>query len=102
METISPEKLLIKITKILESLNIKYFITGGFAVSVWGRPRATFDSPSRQTPIPLKAGLGKDSEVCEADLNVGSSNASSLGYTLKGLTNYLYGVIIKIWKIKMF
>jgi len=43
METISPEKLLIKIAKILESLNIKYFVTGGFAVSVWGRPRATFD-----------------------------------------------------------
>lgn len=37
------ERLLIKIVKILENLNIKYFITGGFAVSVWGRPRATFD-----------------------------------------------------------
>lgn len=43
METINPEKLLLKITPILDKLKIDYFITGGFAVSVWGRPRATFD-----------------------------------------------------------
>jgi len=43
MEITSQEKLLIKITKIFSDLKIKYFITGGFAVSVWGRPRATFD-----------------------------------------------------------
>jgi len=35
--------LLIKIAKILERLNIAYCITGGYAVSVWGRPRSTFD-----------------------------------------------------------
>ena len=38
-----PEQLLVKIASILEKLRIIYFITGGFAVSVWGRPRATFD-----------------------------------------------------------
>ena len=43
MEISSQEKLLTEIVKILDSLQIKYFITGGFAVSVWGRPRATFD-----------------------------------------------------------
>ncbi len=43
MEISSQEKLLIQITKILNDLEIGYFITGGFAVSVWGRPRATFD-----------------------------------------------------------
>ncbi len=43
METIGPEKLLLKIIPILDELKIDYFITGGFAVSVWGRPRATFD-----------------------------------------------------------
>jgi len=43
MEISSQEKLLIDIVKILDDLDIKYFITGGFAVSVWGRPRATFD-----------------------------------------------------------
>lgn len=43
MEEINPEKLLIQIAGILDGLKLKYFITGGFAVSVWGRPRATFD-----------------------------------------------------------
>lgn len=31
------------VAKILEKLNIPYFVTGGFAVSVWGRPRYTAD-----------------------------------------------------------
>jgi len=43
MEISSQEKLLIDIAKILSDLKIKYVITGGMAVSVWGRPRATFD-----------------------------------------------------------
>lgn len=43
MEIISPEKLLLKVVPILDKLKINYFITGGFAVSAWGRPRATFD-----------------------------------------------------------
>src|SRR3989344_4923297 len=43
METINPEKLLLKVVPILDELQIDYFITGGFAISVWGRPRATFD-----------------------------------------------------------
>ena len=43
METITPEKLLLRVTPILSELEIDYYITGGFAVSVWGRPRATFD-----------------------------------------------------------
>ena len=43
MEISSQEKILIEIVRILDNLKINYFITGGFAVSVWGRPRATFD-----------------------------------------------------------
>jgi len=43
VEIISPEKLFLRIIPILDKLGIKYFVTGGFAVSVWGRPRATFD-----------------------------------------------------------
>jgi len=39
----NPEQLLVKIAAILERLKVKYLVTGGFAVSVWGRPRATFD-----------------------------------------------------------
>jgi len=38
-----PSQLLIKIAKILEDLKIPYMVTGGFAVSVWGRPRFTAD-----------------------------------------------------------
>jgi len=37
------KELLIKIAEILGKLKIDYVITGGMAVSVWGRPRATFD-----------------------------------------------------------
>ena len=43
MEISSQEKILIEIVKVLDDLKIKYFITGDFAVSVWGRPRATFN-----------------------------------------------------------
>ncbi|MBU3956285.1 hypothetical protein KJ633_07475 [bacterium] len=37
------QKILVKTAKILEELKIPYAITGGYAVSVWGRPRSTFD-----------------------------------------------------------
>lgn len=40
---IDPRKVVVKIAGILRDVGIPYFITGGFAVSVWGRPRATFD-----------------------------------------------------------
>ena len=43
MKEINPSKLLTQVTAVLDKLEIPYFITGGFAVSVWGRPRATFD-----------------------------------------------------------
>lgn len=39
----APEELLKKIANILEELKIPYAVTGGFAVSVWGRPRYTAD-----------------------------------------------------------
>jgi len=39
----APEELLAKIVEILEDLKIPYAITGGFAISVWGRPRSTND-----------------------------------------------------------
>ncbi|MEK7659365.1 MAG: hypothetical protein AAB338_01780 [Patescibacteria group bacterium] len=43
METINPEKLLLKVAPILDELKINYYITGGFAVSGWGRIRSTLD-----------------------------------------------------------
>ena len=43
METIDPRNLLLKIVLILDNLGIDYFVTGGFAVTVWGRMRTTND-----------------------------------------------------------
>jgi len=37
------QKLLTKIGGILNKLKIHYYVTGGYAISVWGRPRSTFD-----------------------------------------------------------
>lgn len=37
------EELLKKIGEILENLKIPYIVTGGIAVTVWGRPRFTAD-----------------------------------------------------------
>lgn len=37
------EELLRKVAHILEGLDIRYVITGGIAVTVWGRPRFTAD-----------------------------------------------------------
>ncbi len=43
MDIIDPRNLLIKLSAILDKLGLDYYVTGGMAVSVWGRPRATFD-----------------------------------------------------------
>src|SRR3989344_1893760 len=37
------QQLLKKIAVILERLKIPYAVTGGFAVSIWGKPRSTID-----------------------------------------------------------
>lgn len=37
------ESFLIRLAGALDHLKREYFVTGGFAVSMWGRPRATFD-----------------------------------------------------------
>jgi hypothetical protein len=39
----TPEELLIRISKILQNLKIPYAVTGGFAVVIWGKPRYTAD-----------------------------------------------------------
>ena len=37
------EELLTTVGEMLDRLHIPYCVTGGYAVSVWGRPRGTFD-----------------------------------------------------------
>lgn len=39
----TPTEILISIAKVLDELKIDYYVTGGFAVSVWGIPRFTAD-----------------------------------------------------------
>lgn len=39
----TPTDLLILISKILQELTIDFFVSGGYAVCVWGRPRFTAD-----------------------------------------------------------
>lgn len=39
----SPEELLAKVAEILDDLKISYAVTGGFALSVWGKTRSTLD-----------------------------------------------------------
>src|SRR3989338_8542122 len=43
MKNQDPKDLLLRIVGILEKLNISYFVTGGIAVLIWGRPRFTAD-----------------------------------------------------------
>lgn len=39
----TPQGLLIRVAQVLDSLDVDYFVTGGMAVSRWGRPRSTLD-----------------------------------------------------------
>lgn len=43
LESIDPRHLLVTIAEILEGLGVKYAVTGGMAVFVWGKPRFTAD-----------------------------------------------------------
>ena len=44
IEVIDPKKLLLKVATILDELEIGYFVTGGFALAMWGHVRATADN----------------------------------------------------------
>lgn len=64
--------LLLKVVRILEDLKIVYAVTGGYAVSVWGRVRSTLDIDviiqiSRSQIGPLQKGLKQISELSYID-----------------------------------
>jgi len=48
------EELLKRISKILIKLDISYVVTGGVAVTVWGRPRFTADIDLAIELVPSK------------------------------------------------
>lgn len=96
MEISSQEKLLIKIARILSDQKIEYFVTGGFAISVWGRPRATFDidiivKMVEPQAVPLtkalreisKAGYADEEMIKDAIRNNGEFNFIDPGSGLK-------------------
>ena len=43
MELIDPRQLLVKVANVLDNLSIPYVVTGGMAVTIWGRVRFTAD-----------------------------------------------------------
>lgn len=53
----APEKLLCKIVKILDKLNIPYIVTGGFAIAVLAKPRFTADIDIVIELLPQKISL---------------------------------------------
>jgi len=83
MSNDDPNHLLIKIAELLEQLKIPYFITGGMAVTVWGRPRFTADIDIIIQMQP------KDAETLEKTLSI-ISEASyvSMEAIKRALNNY--------------
>jgi len=54
-------ELLKKVSKVLEELEIPYVVTGGVAVTVWGRPRFTVD-----IDIAIEISLSKSKDLLQA------------------------------------
>lgn len=52
------QKFVTQISSILDQLKIPYIITGGIAVSVWGRPRNTAD-------VDIVVEIGSEKSVCD-------------------------------------
>lgn len=84
------EDLLVRIAKILDKLKIPYVITGGMAVSVWGRPRSTADIDvvvelmQKNTSILAKELLSLDKDVYV------SEDAIKEALELKGEFNFIH------------
>ncbi len=92
-----------KIAAILSDLKIRYCVTGGYAVSVWGRPRSTLD-----IDLIIQLDVGKTESFIQKIRNL-----SKAGYLDKAAVrdavcrgaefNYIHtdsGVKIDFWVIK--
>ena len=97
------EDLLIKITGILKSLEIPYIITGGMAVSVWGRPRYTADIDVVVEIIPQNINsLAKNLLAVDKDVYV-SKEAMQEALEKKGEFNFVHpqsGLKVDFWVVK--
>lgn len=97
------EKLLRKIAAILNKLSIKYIVTGGIAVVVWGRPRFTADIDIVIELFPEKLDkLAK--ELLKIDNDVYLSKSAMLdALKNKGEFNFIHpasGLKIDFWILK--
>lgn len=96
-------ELLLKITAILKRLNIPYIITGGMAVSVWGRPRFTADIDIVVELLPKNIpALSK--ELLAIDKNVYVDEETILtALKDKGEFNFIHpqsGLKVDFWVVK--
>ncbi|MFH0791886.1 MAG: hypothetical protein V1905_01595 [bacterium] len=96
------ENLLIKIADILEDLKIPYIITGGMAVSVWGRPRYTADIDIVVEMIPQNINLlAKKLLTIDKDAYI-SEEAMQEALKNKGEFNFIHpqsGLKVDFWVI---
>jgi len=97
------EDLLVKIAKILDKLKIPYIITGGMAVSVWGRPRFTADIDIVVEILPKNINLlGKELLAVDKDVYV-SREAMQEALERKGEFNFIHPqsqLKVDFWVIK--
>jgi hypothetical protein len=96
----TPENLLCKIAKILEKLKIPYVVTGGFAVSVWGRPRYTADIDIVIELLPKNISpLAKNLLAIDKDVYVNERTMKE-AFVRKGEFNFIHpqtGLKIDFW-----
>lgn len=94
------EALVVAIARILDKLEIRYAVTGGYAISIWGRPRATFDIdavielPESKIGV-LASALRKVSAMSYID-----ENMMVLAVERKGEFNFIHiesGIKVDFW-----
>lgn len=97
------EELLTKIAEILEKIDIPYVITGGMAVSVWGRPRYTADIDIIVELLPKNINL-LAKELLTIDKNVYISQEAMIeALENEGEFNFIHpqsGLKVDFWVIK--
>lgn len=95
-----PQHLLVRIVKILNQLKIPYFVTGGMAIYVWGRPRFTAD-----IDIIIELKDEKVKKLVEILTKVGYIDEDSVRQALQYSSEFNFvdhevGVKVDFWVIK--
>lgn len=94
------EDLLVKIAKALDELKIPYIITGGMAVSAWGRPRTTLNIDIMIELLPKNINLlAKELLKIDKDVYV-SEDAMREALKHKGEFNFIHpqsGLKVDFW-----